>query len=1052
MSTKRAMGFVNGAAAVCVAVCLGVGVAGAAEYEINGMTFTVPDGFVIEEVAGNGLAPRPITADFDEMGRLYVADSSGSNEAVEIQLEKKPHRIVRLEDTDGDGVFDESVVFADRMMFPEGTMWRDGSLYVSAPPSIWKLTDTDGDGVVDEREEWLHQTLTYCANDLHGPYAARDGMVYWAKGAFAEQSYERPDGGEWKTRASHIFRRSADGGIVEPMMVGGMDNPVDVVMTVGGERLFTSTFLQNPSGGKRDGIIHAIYGGTYGKIHDVIDDHPRTGDVMPVMTHMGPAAPAGMAIYESGGKGFGEGYRGNLFAVSFNMHKVTRHVLNPKGATFESVDEDFVVADSMDFHPTDVFEDADGSLLIVDTGGWYKLCCPTSQLHKPDVLGAIYRVRKIGAHEVDDARGLGIDWEGLDAAGLAGLLGDERWVVRDRAMARLAEMGEGALVVLAGVIEGGGAGAVHAVWTVARIEGEGARVVNRAALTSGDATVRQAALHAVALHRDRGAVGAILVNEMLRDESRAVRRVAAEALGRAGDSRAVGALLYAAGRVDDSDGADAARIMEHSIIYALIEIDDAERTAVWSRAEDSAVRRAAMIAVDQMPSGRLEPTEVAAMLESEDAVLRETSGWLIGRHGDWGGALAGYFEEQMAALGDDAAREEALAEQLIALTRDESIQRVVARAAEANEWGAAAQRVGLAVMTRAPLSVAPDSWVVTWMTLFSSDDEEILRKVTDAAIRTPASTAILGSFNEYLHRAANAKNRSDEMRFAAFVAMREQVRPLDDDAFSLITRRLSGEADGQTRIRAAGVLANAPLTDNQVMALCDVVAAAGPLEMPHLLRVFERVNPAATAIGLKLTDSLLKSPAFMTLRVEALRPIMDRFGPVVQGKAEDLYGMLDVGAERRRAELESLMASLPGGDVRRGQLVFNSTQAACTTCHAMGYLGGTLGPDLTTIGGVRTKMDLLESIVYPSASYVRSYEPVMVTTSSGQVLAGVLREDGAREVVVGIGPGQEMRVAREDVVSVQPGFVSVMPAGMNSVLTEQQLADLLEFLGNARWR
>ena len=42
----------------------------------------------------------------------------------------------------------------------------------------------------------------------------------------------------------------------------------------------------------------------------------------------------------------------------------------------------------------DVFEDADGSLIVIDTGGWYKLCCPTSQLAKPDVLGAIYR----GAH------------------------------------------------------------------------------------------------------------------------------------------------------------------------------------------------------------------------------------------------------------------------------------------------------------------------------------------------------------------------------------------------------------------------------------------------------------------------------------------------------------------------------------------------------------------------------------------------------------------------------------------------------------------------------
>ena len=78
---------------------------------------------------------------------------------------------MRLEDTDGDGKFDKSTVFADKMMFPEGAMWLDGSLYVAAPPSIWKLTDTDGDGVADKREEWFEgKTLTGCANDLHGPY------------------------------------------------------------------------------------------------------------------------------------------------------------------------------------------------------------------------------------------------------------------------------------------------------------------------------------------------------------------------------------------------------------------------------------------------------------------------------------------------------------------------------------------------------------------------------------------------------------------------------------------------------------------------------------------------------------------------------------------------------------------------------------------------------------------------------------------------------------------------------------------------------------------
>src|SRR5881409_2457433 len=199
------------------------------QVKLNGHTFTLPAGFEIELAAGPPLVDRPITADFDEQGRLYVSDSSGSNENVQEQLKKRPHRILRLEDTDGDGKYDKRTVFADKMMFPEGTMWYDGSLYVAAPPSIWKLTDTDGDGVADERTEW-HQgkTVTGCANDLHGPYLGPDGWIYWCKGAFAEQSYPLVNGRTIKSRGAHIFRKRPDGSGLEAVMTGGMDNPVEV--------------------------------------------------------------------------------------------------------------------------------------------------------------------------------------------------------------------------------------------------------------------------------------------------------------------------------------------------------------------------------------------------------------------------------------------------------------------------------------------------------------------------------------------------------------------------------------------------------------------------------------------------------------------------------------------------------------------------------------------------------------------------------------------------------------------------------------------------------
>src|SRR5688572_24779053 len=330
------------------------------------------------------------------------------------------------------------------MLFPEGAMWLEGSLYVSAPPSIWKLTGTDNDGVADEREEWFNgKTLTGCANDLHGPYRGPDGWIYWTKGAFAKQTYDK-----LVTRAAHIFRARPDGTGLEAVMTGGMDNPVDVVFTPGGERIFTTTFFQHPAGGKRDGLVHAVYGGVYGKVHDVIDDHKRTSsEVLPVLTHMGPAAPCGLVRYES--TAFGRDYQDNLFACAFNLHKVTRHVLEPEGATYKSHDSDFLVSDNTDFHPTDVIEAPDGSLLVVDTGGWYKLCCPTSQLPKPDVLGAIYRIRKTGAPRAPQKS---------DPA--------------------------------------------DKVWALTRTEGPRARAAVRAKLNDKSPIVQQVALHSISLWRD----------------------------------------------------------------------------------------------------------------------------------------------------------------------------------------------------------------------------------------------------------------------------------------------------------------------------------------------------------------------------------------------------------------------------------------------------------------------------------------------------------------------------------------------------------------------
>ena len=61
------------------------------DVRLNGQKFTLPLGFEIELAASSELVPRPISADFDDVGRLYVGDYADTTEDVVAQLMHPPH-------------------------------------------------------------------------------------------------------------------------------------------------------------------------------------------------------------------------------------------------------------------------------------------------------------------------------------------------------------------------------------------------------------------------------------------------------------------------------------------------------------------------------------------------------------------------------------------------------------------------------------------------------------------------------------------------------------------------------------------------------------------------------------------------------------------------------------------------------------------------------------------------------------------------------------------------------------------------------------------------
>ena len=992
----------------------------------------IADGFEIELVAGPPLVERPMILSSDDQGYLYVAESSGSNDEVQKQLAERPHSILRLEDVDGDGRYDRRTVFADKMMFPEGVLWHDGSVYVAAPPSIWKLTDTDGDGVADQREEWFDaKTLTNCANDLHGPYLGLDGWIYWTKGAFAEQTYERPGREPFVTRAAHVFRRRVAGGPVEPVLTGGMDNPVEVAFTPEGERLLTSTFLVHPQIGRRDGMVHAVYGGVYGKVHGVTDDHPMTGGYLSVMTHMGGAAPVGLEHYESGV--FGEDFLGRLFVTSFNLRKVTSHKLVPSGATFVTEDADFLVSESRDFHPTDVMEDADGSLLVVDTGAWYKLCCPTAQLTKPDVLGAIYRVRRTGAVPLPDPLGKEFDWVSSRPASLVSLLDDSRPAVRRRAIRVLAS--GSAVSELAQAVASNPSTEVrrNAVWALTRIETDAARAAVRAALSDESASVRQAASHSIAVHRDTLAVGTLV--GLLHDSSDAVKRVAAEALGRIGDAVAVNSLLDATARTDDP-------ILTHSLVYALIEIADPRLTRRGLMAESAKIRRAALIALDQMQPASLDPATVIPLLDSSEPLISQASNWIAARHPEWGGRLAGHLRGRLAASPIPDVEE--LVQQLGTFSGNPAVQDLLARTVRGS-GPVGGRSAALSAMAAASLEEPPRGWEAAVASALGQG--ETLEHALLAARSLPRPDGGLPVLDKALIDLARDESLDAETRIRALDSARS-AQDLEPALFELAVGQVTPANSVRARGPAARVLSGASLGREQLLALAPLLASVGPMELPLLVEAFGQSEDAD--VGSLFANRLAQASGLANLRADIVAQAARGFTQDVRNRLDSLLAGEVADLQDQNADIDELLTSLSAGDVVRGQAVFNSSEAACLACHAIGYQGGRIGPDLTRIGQIRERRDLLEALVYPSASFVRSYEPVVAVTAE-ESYNGVRLEETETHLLLALDADSQVRLARADIEEIRPGTVSVMPSGLAEQLSRGELADLLAFLEATKW-
>jgi len=226
-----------------------------------------------------------------------------------------------------------------------------------------------------------------------------------------------------------------------------------------------------------------------------------------------------------------------------------------------------------------------------------------------------------------------------------------------------------------------------------------------------------------------------------------------------------------------------------------------------------------------------------------------------------------------------------------------------------------------------------------------------------------------------------------------------------------------------------------------------------------ILVVYSTLDPAERRDAL---NTLASRPAYARPLVEAVgdgrvprnhltadlvRQLRSLKDAALAARLTEIWGVMQETSPDMAAEIERMKrlywagGSQPG-DAGRGRVVFNQI---CAQCHRLFDSGGDVGPDIT--GANRGDLDyLLQNVLFPNAVIPNEYRATTVETKDGRIITGVLKSRDAN--------GLRLQTANEMVIvtaaeaeHVEQADLSMMPEGLLAPLQEQQIRDLLYYLG-----
>ncbi len=969
--------------------------------------------FNINLVVAEPLVEKVISIDFDEKGRVWVAETpeypggrtvNKNDEPVaewarvkEAESRSPRDRVSILEDTNGDGRMDKKTVFADGLeLVTSLVFYKDGVIVAQAPDILW-LRDTNGDGKCDMKGERVVLYSGFGTFDTHAVInnfrRGMDGWIYGAVGYSAGSPRSR-DGRDLGRVTAGILRFKPDGGALE-QVASGSCNTWGFDFAPDGELFYTTAtcgehFLHvvMPEKAIARGALPGV------RSSSVLPDHQK---IFPSVHHTRPAyvqidwvgqftASAGSCIYNGGA--WPERFNNAHFSSEATMSLVHLDVLRPSGATFVASKEsgheqaEFVGGSDLWFRPVHTRVGPDGALYIVD---FYN----QAAIHN-DTRGPKHGARN-AAVRPDRDHHFGRVWrvqhkeaKALPAANLSGA-NHKDWVaalnhpngaVRMNAH-RLIEDNAAADVTddLRQLVQkGSGHGRLHALWilnSLAKLDGS----TLAAALQSDDSALRKNALRLVA---DSSALTGAT-------EKSAVLKAVND-----GDARVrMNALLALAAFPATDDIAEAI-------------------AAAYPKLQDKYLESAALGVAAKDPLLFL-----SAAFKSSDP------------------ALLGAFAPQ--------------------------VTRLLANKQDAN---AAAQVIGMiakqpsnldglkrAILDSLAATLKPDTipaWSpdlrASFQALLKTQDRRLAASVLPLAARWDKDSTLAAELKplvEPLVARLNNTSVSEDER-AQLLANLIGVRRMDTNILPAVSRILIGTSSPRLQRRALEAIGTIPDAEAGALLVSLYPRLAFELREPAIAQILRRADWADSfvkGIAARQIDLAMLGPsAVHRLRTHPEKSVADHANKVI----DEIRG--PEMKEKNALIAQFLPAVHKEGSLENGKKLYTLN---CANCHKFKGEGRDVAPDLTGMGAHGPE-DLLVHILDPNRVVEPNFVSVSFETKDDLSFDGIVARENNTSVIVRNATGDN-EIRQDNIKSRRSTGMSLMPNGFES-LGQDGLRDLIGYL------